>query len=105
MMMVDTETTDVVFLKDFNDGDVFAVFPGNAASVLNSNLMTCYAHIGQHSSAAFRYCDECTEVTDPAEYADLKAELECIGYNLYVVSKARMHDADYAAARREQVQL
>jgi hypothetical protein len=94
-----TECVDVVFLRDFLDGDVFAVFPGLAASGDDSDLMTCYVHVGQHGSASLAYCNGCDEVTDRAEYADLAAELESIGYVLYVLSKARMSDDCYAAAR------
>ena len=99
-----SEVVDVVFLRDYGSQDIVAIFPGISAVAGNPNLMTCYAHIGQHGVAAFRYCDECDEVTEREEYADLVAELERIGYVLYVVSKDRMHDSEYAAMRRKQLE-
>ncbi len=90
---------DVVFLRD--KGGIYAVFPGLAATDV---LVTCYTHVGQHSGCALWYCDDCTEVTHPAEYADLFAELDHIGYNLHVVSKDCLHDAEYADSRRAQLQ-
>jgi hypothetical protein len=97
------ETTDVVFLRDRDGGDVFAVFPGIAATVGQPDHMGCYHHIGQHSAAALQYCIGCAEVTDPAAYADLKGELEHIGYRLRVVGKDRIRDSVYADQRRTQL--
>ncbi len=88
---------DVVFLRD-HDG-IYAVFPGLAAT---DTLVTCYSHVGQHSGCALWYCDDCEEVTDPAKYADLAAELGC-KYNLHVVSKDCLYDAKYLAARAAQL--
>lgn len=55
--------------------DIVAFFPEN---------MMCYSHIGQHSEYSVEYCHDCKPAT-PEQYADLKAELESIGYNLEVV--------------------
>jgi len=99
------DPVDVVFLRDTEYGDVFAVFPGEAATVGNLDHMTCYAHFGGHSGAASVYCDKCIEVTDPAEYADLATGLERIGYNLCVVHKACMSDSKYTDSRREQLRI
>lgn len=68
--------------------EVMAVFMGrNAGRHYNSNtghwLRGCYQHLGQHG--------ECTENftrakrATPAEYADLKKELEGLGYIITVV--------------------
>jgi hypothetical protein len=100
-----TETTDVVFLRDLDDGDICAVFPGDAASCTNPRLMTCYAHVGQHSGAAPEYCNDCEEVTDPTEYGELAAELGRVGYSLRIVSKSRMGDAEYRTARIQQLRM
>lgn len=66
----------VSFRQD-KDGEVTAVF-------LDRNPMECYAHIGQHSS-----CDagwvRSTKVA--RNYADLKAEMERIGYDVIVSKK------------------
>jgi len=44
-------------------------------------------------------------VRNPAEYADLSAELDRIGYNLRVVRKDCMGDSKYTDSRREQLQM
>jgi hypothetical protein len=104
--MVDTEITDVVFLRDLDEGegsDVCAVFPGLAASTLNPRLMTCYDRRCGHSGAAPEYCNDCEEVTDPTDYGELATELGRVGYSLRVVSKSRMGDAEYRTARIQQL--
>jgi hypothetical protein len=100
-----TECVDVVFLEDSYDGDVFAVFPALASSAVNSDLLTCYAHSGQHGGASPGYCNGCAEVTDPAKYADIATELVRIGYALFMVSKSRMGSDAYAAARQKQLRM
>jgi hypothetical protein len=94
---------DVVFLRDSGSLDVFAVFPGIAATVGRVDHITCYAHVGQHSAADIAYCIDCDEVTDPAEYADLFDELGKRDYDLYVVRLDRIEDASYADARADQL--
>ena len=101
--MVDDVPADVVFCKD--EHGLFALFPGIASDMDYVNMVTCYVHIGQHSSADLRCSDGWEEVTDRAEYDDLATELYRIGYIVYTVSKDRLHDADYTEARRKQVQL
>ena len=81
------DPVDVLFLRD---GDIFAAFPGLGGSLIDATNITCYASVGQHGSCALRYCDECEEVTDPTEYADLAAELDSIGYNLRVIGKEQL---------------
>jgi hypothetical protein len=89
--------TDVVFLRDGTDHDVFAVFPQFCGSVSSLDFVVCYHHIGQHSEAHLDYCQECTEVVDPSEYAELHKELERIGYDdlkvvrLYTIDSADRH--------------
>jgi len=94
--------TDVVFLRELDGGGIFALFPAHAACAGRTDLMVCYAHVGQHHSASYDYCYECNEVTDPAEYADLLAELGCAGYELYVISKDRFNDSKYADSRWQE---
>jgi len=104
------DPVDVVFLRDRDDGDggddgdICAVFPGEASSATNPRLMTCYAPMGGHSGAAPEYCDDCTEVTDPKEYADLATQLDRIGYNIRVVRKDNMGDDKYTDSRLRQLQ-
>jgi len=69
----------------------------------NPDHVLCYEHVGQHGPAALDYCAECSEVTDPADYADLRAELERAGYWLYVVSASRIGHSSYADKRRSQL--
>ena len=46
------------------------------------NIMS-YMHIGQHSEASFQFFYKCKLAT-PEQYADLKTELESIGYKLLI---------------------
>lgn len=64
-----------------NADTVFAIFPhlpGNN----DPKTMLSYEHVGQHGQAHISYVDECYVAKDPAQYADLKKELEGIGYEL-----------------------
>lgn len=91
-MKTDTHKTKVQFLIDKNGytnqeenekGQVFAFFTDEMYSH-DKNLRTCYSHIGQHSACHVDYAKESRPAT-PAEYADLKRELESIGYNLEII--------------------
>ena len=78
-MKKDIKKTKVIF-RVFKEGEVIAIFPEELGT---HDHFTCasYMHIGQHAS-----CDpeirRITRLAKPEEYADLKAELESIGYNL-----------------------
>ena len=65
------------------ESDVFAYFPDENYDP-RRGLKSCYAHVGQHSSCHPDYAKESRPAT-PAEYADLKAELESIGYSLEIL--------------------
>ena len=74
-------------------GDLFAYFPDEIFSdeTIKSEyqhhftkLRVSYSHAGQHGACHPDYIHECRPAT-PEEYADLKAELESIGYNLKIV--------------------
>jgi hypothetical protein len=65
---------------------ITAVFPRLPASCIDPDLMTCYAHIGQHGSCCRNWMRRTRRATD-AEAASLKAELERIGYRLKVVKR------------------
>ena len=89
---------DVLFrydtTKDFK-GDIFAVFPHEVADY--SGNVTIYCHVGQHSVGDYNVCLQTSRPATPAEYEDLKKELESIGYEVNVVKK-RNYDkylADY----------
>ena len=81
-MEQDIERTTVIFRRA-NGGGILAVFP----YLLTGDIYlesTCYAHIGQHSACDWYYITSKTRPASPAEYADLKHELESLGYLLDV---------------------
>ncbi|MFA5934932.1 MAG: hypothetical protein WC827_03555 [Candidatus Paceibacterota bacterium] len=76
-----TETkTIVVFLK-YRNGSIFALFPYEDADVAGM-YCTAYAHLGQHHGADYNGYIRDSFPAKPEEYADLKKELESIGYDL-----------------------
>lgn len=81
--MKDTQT-EVVFRKWIKDGDIIALFPNHAWAQGFSVLVTSYEHIGQHGGAHYQNVLKETVPATPKDYADLKAELEGLGYNLKV---------------------
>lgn len=81
-MKKDAEKTKVQFLV--NGKDLFAFFPDDYAAPFGT-YRTAYSHIGQHSACALEYAAQ-SRPASPAEYADLKSELESIGYNLEVIN-------------------
>lgn len=66
-------------------GEVNAFLPD---ADVNWGRIMCYAHIGQHSEASLDYYRE-GRLAKPREYADLKRELERIGYKLQVIQRLR----------------
>lgn len=83
-MEQDTEFTRVIFRKfRGKNGEVFAVFPD--LKEYKQGEYTCYAHIGQHGICMYPHSQ--TQPAKPAEYADLFAELESIGYRLKVIKR------------------
>lgn len=87
----DIEQTVVIFRKwkkSFDeDMDIVALFPYEKYSDSNPSLCMSYAHIGQHGGADYWQCVKNSKLATPEEYADLKQELEEIGYNLKVAKK------------------
>jgi hypothetical protein len=83
--------TKVKFLVNEREGepvDLFAYFPNEQWTNISPFTKTCYSHIGQHSACSPEYANESREAT-PEEYADLKAELESIGYDLQIMNSKR----------------
>jgi len=80
-------------------GDVIALFPGLAGT---NEIATCssYQTVGQHGAADLHGLCSSLRLATAAEYASLKAELERIGYNLKVATRATAADR---RARLEQV--
>ena len=81
---IDEEKTKVIFRKDKEDGDIIAVF---AEDIQSNNMIGCYVHLGQHTTMSLDYYSKETIPATPEEYADLKRELESIGYNIEVVTE------------------
>lgn len=83
-MKTETHKTKVKFLKEGTG--TLAVFidePAEFNGYRRDNVM-CYSHVGQHSPCAPEYYKKLQRAT-PAEYADLKRELEELGYNLEIL--------------------
>ena len=81
--------TRVLFRADksgSHKGDITAVFPDLPYDAEGS-LVTCYAHVGQHSGCDRSWVRESTRPAKPAEYEALKRELESIGYTLRIVGR------------------
>jgi hypothetical protein len=74
--------------------DIFALLPVLPADNYG-DFCTCYQHIGQHGSADYRLCISKSRPATAAEAADLVAELQSIGYNPRIISRATpaMHRA------------
>jgi hypothetical protein len=83
-MKQDKNKTDVIFRK-FKEGDIIAMFPAEPGT---NDIGTCmsYQHIGQHGNCQTDIISVTKLATDE-ERADLKAELESIGYNLREMKK------------------
>ncbi len=71
-----------VWKKSVGSG-VIALFPTEAADH-RGNLVNSYEHVGQHGGADLLGVIGNSRPAKPAEYADLKRELERIGYKLVV---------------------
>jgi len=91
-MNSETVKTKVVFIKCKEDGEITAIFPGLPERAIVSHgkeldrIYQCYAHIGQHGTAAKSWALDQLLAT-PEEYAPLLAELQAIGYNVKVEPK------------------
>lgn len=80
-------------------GDVIALFPQHAATAGKPEHCLSYQHIGQHGGADLfgLTCD--LRLATPEEYADLKSELESLGYSLRVCK--RTNETDRMMRERE----
>ena len=79
---------DKVIFRKFKDGQIIALFPEIFDSYKYNHGVLCssYMHVGQHSGADYDTVCSNTKLAKPEEYADLKRELESLGYSLEVVS-------------------
>ncbi|MER9833395.1 hypothetical protein NKJ28_00260 [Mesorhizobium sp. M0145] len=90
--------TPVLFRIDRSgtNKQVTAVFPAEPADY-EGRFYSCYAHIGQHGSASREWWQSKTRPATPAEYAELKAELESAPYGYRLQVCRRMTAAHRAA--------
>ncbi len=65
--------TIVRFVKE-KDGDITAVFPQLKYNkhLYGNKMLTCYVHMGQHSSCSTDWIEEKTKPATKKEYSDLK---------------------------------
>lgn len=93
------QPTKIIFLvhKDDEHNIVFAVMP-HICGTYDPQTMTSYEHVGQHGSAHQDYVAECRLAT-AEEYADLKLELERVGYVVDVQDYT--DDTDYEVRAAE----
>ena len=85
-MKKDKHITPVIFRVE-KDGTILAVFPYN--SYRKGYSVTYYSHIGQHGEGVHSALIGDTEPATPEQYAELKAELEGLGYNLKVIKRVQ----------------
>ncbi len=76
--------TLVKFRKE-KRGNILAIFPQikHNKRLYGNAMLTCYAHLGQHSCCDTSYTRECKPATE-TEYKPLLLELQSIGYILKV---------------------
>lgn len=90
--------TKVIFRVWHNNSGVIALFPEEPGT---NNAYTCssYEHVGQHGAADPVNVIQLTRPAKPDEYADLKAELERIGYALKVCQRITRESLDVRRAK------
>lgn len=84
------ETPVKVVFRKWHGGDVIALFPQIPQDVYGHYCVS-YERVGQHGGANYDIVSQ-TSPASPDEYADLKTELERIGYALAVAQKATAKD-------------
>jgi len=94
--------TLVVFRRwrEDNGGEIIALFPELPADY-QGRFCDAYEHVGQHGGADYYGVIQVTSPVTVEEAADLKRELERIGYRLKPIQRAshRVHEARRATAR------
>lgn len=84
-MKPDKDLTAVVFRKWREQPcTILALFPEIGAGDYG---YLSYEHVGQHGGADYQGCIANTTPATPAGYADLRAELEGLGYNLRIMKR------------------
>ncbi len=94
------EITPVVFRRWRDTKTVFALFP-TLPSDYEGRYCDSYEHVGQHGGADYFGCVHASRPASLDEAADLKRELERIGYRLRVFKRAswKHHEARRETAR------
>jgi len=94
------ERTLVVFRRWRDTSDLIALFPAQPAD-FKGWFVDSYMHVGQHAAADYHVVVQATMPVTVEEAADLRRELERIGYRLKVIKRAsqRVHVARRASAR------
>ena len=82
-MKKDKLKTDVIF-RNFK-GEILALFPYMVWNY--DGDVTCYAHIGQHSSADYNYILTNSKPINNPKNLNLYKELIIIGYDLKIIKK------------------
>lgn len=67
-----------VAFRTYPDGDVIALFPDE---VERDGTVTCYVHVGQHGGADYTGVVRRTRPATEEEAAELRSELESVGYD------------------------
>lgn len=95
-----SETLPVVFRRWRDTRTAFALFPTSPSDYQG---FSCYAYerVGGHGGADYFGCVQASGPASAEEVADLKQELERIGYRLKAIKRAswKHHEARRAAAK------
>ena len=78
---MEKQVLEIQFRKLKEDGSIIAVFPYEIENQFN---VTCYQHLGQHSSASWDI-NMFTKFATPLEYSDLLKELQGIYSDTHVL--------------------
>ncbi len=83
--MIAEDKTPVRVIFKVIQGELIAFILDDKGHIVDANPghIVCYAHIGQHSEADYGYYRKGRQAT-PQEYANLKTEMESIGYEITI---------------------
>lgn len=101
---MERESANIMFRAvkhGIHKGSIDAIFIDQCDSYTDSECVTCYAHIGQHSSASLAYVYGSTRPAKESEYRDLLSELQSIGYDVTICKRDR---PAFRQARLDSVQ-
>lgn len=91
-----------VIFRKARDGEIFAVFPTQAASQRPSDMMG-YAHMGQHQAVSSEYVRESKPATE-SEYAPLLRELRSI-YETHDEDRVKLVPVKRASRQMDSVRF